>query len=110
MSRERKTRVIEEAYYEIKCDFCEQKLESRWDNVRTSISHCDICGKDFCREHGKDYYDNIVYAPDEFYPEISACQTCIPVVEPVWEWAQLNVKKYESIGDVVKKRIKKGGQ
>ena len=51
------------------------------------------------------YADDTIYAPDEYYPEIVACQDCVPMVDPIWEEAGENVKRYESLQNYIMKRI-----
>jgi hypothetical protein len=108
MSRKKKTRIVEETYYEIKCDFCDSKLESQWDNVRVEIEKCDVCGRDFCNEHGKLYYDNSIVYCDSYYPELCICKDCVPTVDPLWEKGQETLKRYEPLGQTILRQIKEG--
>lgn len=46
--RKKITKMVD--YFEISCDYCSNKEPEAY------IFHCDICGKDFCRKCGNDFY------------------------------------------------------
>ena len=107
MSREKKTRMIEETYCEIKCDFCEKYVESKRDSLVDSITKCQICKKDFCIRHGKLYYDSPSYKLDPQYPDFVSCQDCVPQVDVIWAEGVRYLKRYDSLYDYVIGEVKK---
>lgn len=84
-----------------KCDFCETKKSGTngscgWAFIRS----CDLCGKDFCHDHGKYFTED----PQEDYPHgIDACVDCKEEAEKAWDYAIETAGRYEDMRDAFKR-------
>jgi len=94
--------MIEETYFEIKCDFCDEFVENKYGGVVNNITRCLACKKDFCCAHGKYYYDG----PNDGYPDFVACQDCVPRIDVLWAEGIEYLQRHESLHEYIINQIK----
>jgi hypothetical protein len=82
------------------CDFCDTKTtrNSGCCGVQ-QIMRCNFCGKDACKDHRKLYWEKEWHD----YPDLCACQDCIPKVDMCEHVAEQMAGRYDNWREVVKR-------
>ena len=94
--RKARTITIEKKVIDFSCDFCDLTTTNHH-----QIGRCTFCNKDFCFEHGEEFWEN---EPQESWDsaDMSACHECLPKAKQVWEIAQQVANRHDIMSDVVK--------
>lgn len=98
--RQKIKRMVEEEVTICKCDFCDFETDhNRGCCGSHPVMQCCFCGKDGCKDHRKQYWEN----EWEDYPDFTACEACIPKVDFCQYVAEQTAGRYDIWRDIVRK-------
>lgn len=101
MSITKRTIVVELTEKTWKCDFCDFQLVTTTQGFGRGMTSCHVCKKDACGKHVHWFQEDT----NSDYADARVCPDCQTRFQEAWDWAKANAGRYESLMDIVDKRL-----